>query len=374
MNRLFNPLSSAVALVVAAVVGIAAGCGAARQERESGSSPDSVAPAGVSPAAKAAGGEPRASEVRARLVADRRVANPLDADRAMGYLSKIANIGPRYTASPGMREQREFLVEYFTQAGAKVTEQPFKIRSLQGRGNVDGSNMIVEWHPERKDRVLVCAHYDTRPLPDYDPDPRKRRTGIFIGANDGASGVALLMELTHHLKTFDPQVGVDFVLFDAEDYVYDDPRGQLGEYCLGSQHFAREYRRSGSKNVKYHWGVLVDMVGDAQLEIRQEQNSVNWRDTRPLVQELWKIAAELRVEEFVPRLTKSPITDDHVMLRDIGKIPTCNLIDAMYPDVSFGEPGCYWHTEQDIPANCSGESVAKVGWVVLEWLKRVKVE
>jgi hypothetical protein len=116
------------------------------------------------------------------------------------------------------------------------------------------------------------------------------------------------------------------------------------------------------------------MVGDAQLEIRQEQNSVNWRDTRPLVQELWKFAAELRVDEFVPRMTKSPITDDHVMLREIGKIPTCNLIDAMYPDVSFGEPGCFWHTEQDIPSNCSGESVAKVGWVVLEWLKRVKVE
>ncbi len=309
-----------------------------------------------------------------RLVANSRTTNPLDADRAMGYLSKIANIGPRYTGSAGMREQRAFLVDYFTKAGAKVTEQPFQVRSLQGRGNVEGANLIIEWHPERRDRVLVCAHYDTRPLPDYDPDPRKRRTGVFIGANDGASGVALLMELTHHLKTFEPTVGIDFVLFDAEDYVYDDTRGQLGEYCLGSQHFAREYRRSGSKAVKYHWGVLVDMVGDAQLEIRQEQNSVNWRDTRPLVQQLWQIAAELRIEEFVPRLTKSPITDDHVMLRDIGKIPTCNLIDAMYPDVSFGEPGSFWHTEQDIPANCSGESVAKVGWVVLEWLKRVKVE
>ena len=357
-------------LLVSVGLPLAAGCGNAPQAQE----PRDPAPAARSTTPPAPTVEEAVKPVPARLVANRRATNPLDADRAMGYLTRIANIGPRYTGSPGFGEQRKFLIDYFTTMGGQVAEQPFQLRNLQGRELIEGVNLIVEWHPDRRDRVLVCAHYDTRPLPDYDPDPRKRREGTFIGANDGASGVAVLMELAHHLGSFDPKVGVDFIFFDAEDYVYEDQRGRFGEYCLGSQHFANEYRKTRSKEVTYHWGVLLDLVGDAELEIRQERQSVRWRDTRPLVMQLWSIAAELGVKEFVPRLTVSDIYDDHVPLRNIGKIPTCNIIDAMYPNVSFGEPGSYWHTEQDIPANCSGDSLAKVGWVVLEWLKRVEVK
>jgi glutaminyl-peptide cyclotransferase len=317
---------------------------------------------------------PASHATPARLVSNRQRTNPLDADRAMGYLSHMANIGPRYSGSAGMQTQRKYLSDFFTQQGAKVTEQKFPLANPLGRRNIEGVNMLIEWHPERRDRVLVCAHYDTRPLPDYDPDPSRRQNGVFIGANDGASGVAVLMELAHHLKTIDSKLGIDFVLFDAEDYVYEAPNRRYGEYCKGSEHFARDYRKSRSKEVHYHWGVLLDMVGDAQLEIRQEQQSLRWRDTRPLVQQIWQIAAELGVDEFVPRTTKTDIYDDHVPLHDIGGISVCNIIDAMYPNVSFGEPGSYWHTEQDVPANCSGESLAKVGWVVLEWLGRAKAQ
>lgn len=305
-------------------------------------------------------------------MANRQRVNPLDAERAMGYLTHMANMGPRYSGSRGMLVQRKYLTDFFTKQGAKVEEQKFKLANPLGRQPIEGVNLIIEWHPERRDRVLVCAHYDTRPLPDYDPDPAKRRNGVFIGANDGASGVAVLMELAHHLDSIDTTLGIDFVLFDAEDYVYEAPNGRYGEYCKGSEHFAREYRRTRSKTVHYHWGVLLDLVGDAELEIRQEQQSVRWHDTRPLVQHLWAIAAELGVREFVPRTTRTEILDDHVPLHNIGKISICNIIDAMYPDVGFGEPGSYWHTEQDVPTNCSGESLAKVGWVVLEWLDRVK--
>lgn len=312
----------------------------------------------------------------AQLVSQQSRTNPLDADRAMGYLTHVANIGPRPCGSQGMIEQQKYVTEHFEKLGATVSQQKFTFPHPLDRRPVPGVNLIVQWHPDRTDRVLVCAHYDTRPLPDEDPNPERRRNGRFIGANDGASGVALLMELGHHLAEFDPAVGIDFVLFDAEDFVYGEKltrTGYVGTYCVGSEFFARQYRTDRDRNFKYHWGVLVDMVGDANLEIRQELQTVRWRDTRPLVRDIWTIAARLGVKEFVARTTDTPVIDDHVQLRNIAKIPTINLIDVDYPDVGFGQPGSYWHTEQDIPANCSGESVAKVGWVVLEWLRTVEV-
>lgn len=312
-----------------------------------------------------------------RLISQKTLTNPLDADRAMGYLTHVANIGPRPSGSRGMLEQRKYIVEHFQKLGASVSEQTFDIPNPLQRGRVPCANLIVQWHPDRTDRVLVCAHYDTRPLPEEDPNPQRRRNGVFLGANDGASGVAVLMELAHHMADFDPAVGVDFILFDAEELVYGENvvgrNQQLGDFFYGSTYFARQYRNDSKRQHKYHWGVLLDMVGDADLEIRQELQTVRWRDTRPLLQEIWTIAARLEVKEFVSRTTDQVIRDDHLPLRNIGKIPTVNLIDAQYPDVPFGHPNSYWHTEQDIPRHCSGESLAKVGWVVLEWLKTAEV-
>ena len=101
------------------------------------------------------------------------------------------------------------------------------------------------------------------------------------------------------------------------------------------------------------------MVGDKDLQIHYEQHTMSWPETRPLVQEIWGTAQRLGVKEFIPR-TKHLVRDDHLALRNIAHIPTCNIIDFDYP---------YWHTESDAPGRCSGESLAKVGWVVHEWLK-----
>ncbi len=194
-----------------------------------------------------------------------------------------------------------------------------------------------------------------------------------MGANDGASGVAVLMELANHLPAAELAIGVDFALFDAEELVFDGGyRGDRGEYFLGSTHFADEYKKNPPP-YRYRWGVLLDMVGDANLELLQEKFSMTWPDTRPLVLEIWQTAARLGVKEFVPRMKSGRqegfIRDDHLPLRNIARIPTCDIIDADYPDAPFGAAGSYWHTEQDVPRNCSGESLAKVGWVVFEWLK-----
>lgn len=267
-----------------------------------------------------------------------------------------------------MAEQQALLQEHFSQLGGQVSMQRFAALNPRTKQRVPMANMIVQWHPERERRVLLCAHYDTRPLPDRDPNPRRQRNGTFLGANDGASGTAVLMELAHLMPQLEGPYGVDFVLFDAEELVYRDRSiGTRGDpYFLGSTWFAQQYVRSPPPH-KYRWGVLLDMVGDADLQLYQERNSYEWRDTRPLVDQIWATAAELGVDEFIAE-PRHVVRDDHLPLRNTASIPTCNIIDFDYPRFPQNR---YWHTEADRPERCSGDSLAKVGWVVFEWLKKL---
>ena len=279
-------------------------------------------------------------------------------DRAMRHLEAIAAIGPRPSGSPGMTKQRELIVKHFRAAGGRVRSQAFQIRDRRTGEPVRMENIIVEWHPDRADRILLGAHYDTRPFPDRDPvEPR----GVFVGANDGASGVAVLMELAGAMRSLGGPVGVDFVLFDAEEYVV----AQRDPYCLGSNFFARDYastQQKGDAPFRYRAGVILDMVADKNLEIWQEQHSASWPDTRPVVDAIWEVAARMGVRQFVPR-PKYAVEDDHVPLRMVGRIPTCDVIDFDYPQ---------WHTTQDTAENCSAESLDAVGRVMLAWLREQK--
>ncbi len=288
--------------------------------------------------------------------------NPLDAQRAYGYLQEICALGSRKSGSPGMAKQQALVQAHFEKLGGKVSYQRFLANNPLGGDKVPMANMLVEWHPERKDRVLLCAHYDTRPLPDRDLDPVKRQNGPFIGANDGGSGVALLMELAHFMKDLKGPVGVDFLLVDGEELVYQEKRDP---YFLGTIWFAQKYVKEPPDH-KYRWGVVLDMVGDRDLQIYQEQFSNTWHDTRPLVRQIWGTAARLGVDEFVPRIGYF-VQDDHFPLRNSAKIPTCDLID--FVDASGHSPPNYWHTTGDNLQRCTGSSLAKVGWVILEWLK-----
>jgi len=281
---------------------------------------------------------------------------PFSGPRAFAHLQAICGLGPRPSGSDAMVKQRAMLAEHFRAAGGTVSGQAFTIRDQRTGRPVHLENLIVEWHPARRDRVLLGAHYDTRPFPDRDPvDPK----GTFVGANDGASGVALLMELARAMPALAGPVGVDFVLFDGEEYVF----SQRDPYFLGSTFFARQYAAAQQAKPpqahRYRCGVIVDMVADGDLEIWQEQRSVGWPDTAPVVESIWAVAARRGVRQFVPR-PKYTIDDDHVPLRMIGRIPTCDIIDFDYP---------HWHTTQDLPEQCAGESLEAVGGVLLEWLR-----
>jgi hypothetical protein len=300
----------------------------------------------------------------APAAADDAPANPLDPARALGYLQRQCSLGPRPSGSVAMRRQQELMVKHFEGLGAKVSLQRFPAADPRG-GSVTMANVIARFRPEAKRRVLLCAHYDTRPLPDRDPNPVARVRGRFLGANDGASGTAVLMELAHHLgdanksagdeSTGEDALGIDLVLFDGEELVYVDRRDP---YFLGSTWFAKQYaERDGDWS--YEAAVLLDMVGDADLEVHQEWHSATDADSRVVMEQVWKTAERLGVEEFIPRV-KHAVQDDHLPLRQIGKIPAIDIIDFDYP---------YWHTEADAPRKCSGESLAKVGWVVLEWVR-----
>ena len=201
--------------------------------------------------------------------------------RAMEYLEAICELGPRPSGSKGMEKQRELLIRHFQKAGAKSFVRLFEAEMVELAIGCIWRILLFHGTPDRDDRVLLGVHYDTRPYPDRD---RRDPQGVFIGANDGASGVAVLMELADSMLANKGSVGVDFVFFDAEEYVFEEGRDS---YCLGSLFFARQYansRKAGTISYAYRCGVILDMVGDRNLTIWQEQQSVDWPDTRPVVE------------------------------------------------------------------------------------------
>ena len=283
-----------------------------------------------------------------------RVAGP-DPSRAYRYLQSICRLGIRPSGSRGMLAQQRLLSSHFARFGARVTRQSFDRPDPRNGKAVRMTNLIVSWHPKRTTRVLLCCHYDTRPFPDLDPvNPR----GRFLGANDGGSGVALLMELAHHMRKLDTRVGVDFVFFDAEEYLFQRGNQTLGQFFHGSTHFATVYRDRPPAH-KYVAGVLLDMVGDRDLQIFVEKKSLFYAPR--VVDGIWQTARRLKVEQFKDRpRPKHDVEDDHVPLNRIAKIPTCDLIDFDFP---------HWHTTRDNVRACSGTSLAAVGRVVLGWLE-----
>jgi glutaminyl-peptide cyclotransferase len=286
-----------------------------------------------------------------------RVENSLpefDSDRAFGYLTKICDIGPRISGSQGMEQQQQLIAGHFAKLKAQVKFQSFDAPHPLNGKPVRMNNIIVTWDPQATERVLLACHYDTRPHADRDPNPRLASEGTFLGANDGASGVALLMELGNQIRAIKPTYGVDFVFFDGEELVY----GERDPYFLGAEYFSKQYRDKPPDH-KYVCGVLVDMIGGKKLQLYQEINSLNY--AAEVTQSVWKTARRLGVKEFVAR-PKHDVRDDHLALNEIAGIPSCDIIDFGYE---------HWHTTKDVPAACSGESLAKVGRVLLAWLEEV---
>ena len=285
---------------------------------------------------------------------------PFDGKASYKTLHDVCDLGPRITGSEAMISQQKMLIKHFESLGAKIEKQEFQVLHPQTGERASVMNLIVQWNPDKKKRLILCCHYDTRPYPDKDSvDPR----GRFIGANDGASGVALFHELGKQMPKLKCEYGVDFVFFDAEEFVFDRRRDPL---FVGSTYFSNQYIKSPPE-YKYVSGVLIDMIGDRNLNIFYEKNSMQYAPV--LTRGIWNTAKKLGVREFIPR-QRHRVRDDHLPLNRIAKIPTTDLIDFDYP--SPNSRRSYWHTREDTPDKCSALSLAKVGWVLHRWLQEVK--
>ncbi len=298
------------------------------------------------------------SQTRETFAQDRELGPALalafDGKRAMDYLTEICKIGPRISGTEGMKKQQELVKKHFEDQEGKVEFQRFTARQLSQRNPVDMANIIISWNPERLRRVILCSHYDTRPIADQEED-RRKWTQPFLSANDGGSGVALLMELANHMKALKTNVGIDFVLFDGEEYIFEPNRDK---YFFGSEHFAQAYR-PGQTRQRYVAAILLDMIGGKNARIPAEQHS--YMKAGALVREIWAIAAELKCDTFQNRVGQA-VQDDHLALNAVG-IPAVDLIDFDYP---------HWHRLSDVPANCSADSLEQVARVLSVWLQRVK--
>lgn len=276
-----------------------------------------------------------------------------DGKRAMKYLEQICDIGPRMSATPGMTAQIKLVTKHFEDLGYKVEPQTFSAKQVTRKEAVTMTNLIIRFYPEKERRVILCSHYDTRPIADQEPDPRKWREK-FLSANDGGSGVAFLMEMAHHMKGLKTNVGVDFVLFDGEEFIFDRDRDR---YFFGSEYFAQNYKKNKGK-VKYGSAVLLDMIGGIDAQFPIEENS--WIKAKAVCEQIWKIARDENCKAFKER-PGGRVQDDHIELQKVG-IPAIDLIDFDY---------VHWHRLTDVPSNCAPDSLEQVSKVLSIWLQRL---
>jgi glutaminyl-peptide cyclotransferase len=291
---------------------------------------------------------------------DKAAAVPFDSDRALKYLKQVCDIGPRISGTEGMKKQQELIEAHFKKLGATVTRQEFKARQKSRKEPTEFVNLIVTWNPDAPRRVILCSHYDTRPIADQEPN-RANWNKPFVSANDGASGVAFLMELGHHMKDLKCAYGVDFVLFDGEEYVYETERAGGGDrYFIGSDHFADEYLKAkDTRKFKYEAGVLFDLFAGKNAQLKVEVYS--YEKAKVIVDQIWGVAEAVGAKSFKYERGYE-VQDDHLALNRVG-IPTADVIDFDY---------AHWHRLSDTPDKVSGDQLAEVSKVITTWLQKIK--
>lgn len=271
----------------------------------------------------------------------------VDGERALARVRRQVEAGPRISGTPANAEVREWIATEAARLGGRVERQAFTDSSL-GRP-LPVTNVIARWGPGTGRRIALCAHFDTRPWSDQDPDTSKRSLPV-PGANDAGSGVAVLLEVAELLSRKQPAIGVDLVFFDAEDLGSSDkPR----DFCLGSKGYAARLPARGEAGRPVA-AFLFDMVGDRDLQIFIEQNSaLRAANLAALVVEGAKATGAKSFHDEA----RWSLVDDHVSLLDAG-LPAVDIVDFDYPA---------WHTHLDTPDRVSAASLAEVSRVAA-WL------
>ena len=282
-----------------------------------------------------------------------------EADSAYAYVANQVSFGPRVPNSKAHKQCGDYLAAELTRFGAQLYVQEANLKAYDGT-LLEARNLIGSYNPELSKRVLLFAHWDSRPYSDHDPDPANLRKPL-DGADDGASGVGVLLEIARQLGQQAPNIGVDILFCDAEDYgtpeFVDDY--QPDTWCLGSQFWAKNPH---VKNYKAEFGILLDMVGGKGATFFREFQSM--RSAAPIVQMVWSKARDLGYGKFFINADGGAITDDHQYVISGRGIPSIDIINYD-PDTETGFAS-YWHTQKDNMDNIDRETLKAVGQTVLE--------
>ena len=285
-----------------------------------------------------------------------------NADSAFAFIQKQVDFGPRIPNSTAHSHAGLYLIDKLKQYNAMVEVQEFQEAAYNGN-TLNLKNIIAIFNSDKKKRILLASHWDTRPFADKESDNPKE---TFDGANDGASGVGVLLEIARILSTETPaHVGIDIIFFDGEDFgepeFYDGQATRSGKiyWCLGSQYWSRNKHR---KNYIAYYGILLDMVGARGAMFYKEGGSMQY--AKKIVNKVWEAGRTIGFDHYFINQTSPGITDDHIFVNRDAKIPMINIVeyDPESPDSYFGS---YHHTTQDNLTLLDTKTLKAVGQTVL---------
>jgi Peptidase family M28 len=280
-----------------------------------------------------------------------------DAASAYDFVKKQVEFGPRVPGTPAHAACADWYVQTLKQWTPEVVVQEFKARAFDGRP-LEGKNIIAAFEPDKKDRILLCAHWDSRPFADHDPDPANHFKPV-MGANDGASGVGVLLEIARSLSVRKAALGVDILLLDLEDFgEHANWRGSAPDsWGLGSQYWSKNPHTPG---YRARFGILLDMVGGAGAVFPHEGTSLSYAPD--VVKKIWDTARALGPSRYFIEKEEDPLIDDHLYINQYAGIPTVDIID--YDGDRGGFPAA-WHTVGDTLDKIDRATLAAVGRTVL---------
>jgi hypothetical protein len=286
---------------------------------------------------------------------------PFNADSAYTYVQTQVDFGPRVPNTEAHRKTAAWLEQKLKEAGAQVTIQSFKAPAYDGT-TLELKNIIASFNPQKQKRIMLAAHWDTRPFADKDS---VKRDAPFDGANDGGSGVGVLLEIARAMKANPPRAGVDIVLFDGEDWGEKD--GATGKvpvhedwddwWCLGSQYWSEHKHKP---NYRPYYGILLDMVGAADARFFREGHSM--QHAPRIVDKVWNAAATLGYSDTFVKADVGGITDDHYFVNTIGKIPMIDIVQ-FEPNAGWGD---FHHTTKDNMSIINRRTLEVVGNTVMK--------
>lgn len=273
---------------------------------------------------------------------------------ADSLVRRFVDFGPRVPGTEAHAQALAWMTDYLRERADVVEQRPFT-HVTQAGDTLELTNVWAQFNPQAGQRILVTGHWDTRPVAEMEADPANRQRPI-PGANDGGSSAAVILALADVLAEDPLGIGVDLLLTDGEDWGHDPVTFAtfIPDMLLGARHFAA----NDGASYRPLFGILLDLVGEDGARFPQERNSVELAPE--VVSRVWEAAAELGYGEIFEERVGRPVTDDHLILNQVG-IRTIDIIDFDYP---------FWHTLEDTPDKLSAATMGAVGDVVLEVIRR----